>query len=61
MSPRPTKKNIKYKYKKKYIYRKNPHGKNVYNPSKKNSCLIIYPNILFHSSARHRQNHDMVK
>ena len=37
MSPRPTKKNIKYKYKKKYKKQtkniKNPHRQNVYNPS----------------------------
>ena len=45
MSPRPTKKNIKYKYKQKTKNKtkRNPQGKNVYNPSKKNICLIIYP------------------
>ena len=46
---------IKYKY-----LDKNPHRKNVYNPSEKNSCLMIYVNILFRFSARRRRNHDMV-
>ena len=30
-------------------------------PLKKNSCQIIYPNILICSSSRRRQNHDMVE